>query len=195
MLSAILMPALHANQEGGRKKCNMKYSRVYKDIGYIIVFVPVFMLSVFVIGIRFVDVQNPQRGVLETCVNASDVLFPTTFPPPPSASASDLTFEEDVIDADSANVELPEPGDVQFKLQHAFAALYLHHNPSDTIEPRMLWVDIAKVLPKTYTIQSKDTLLATLMHKKFARPTKIAISVLTTHEAVGKTMARKHETS
>ena len=58
----------------------MKYSSLCKDIGYIIVFVPIFVLSVFVKGIRYIDVQNLQRGMLETCVIASDVLFLTTFP-------------------------------------------------------------------------------------------------------------------
>ena len=62
------------------EKCSMKYSNLCKDIGYIIVFVPVFVLSVFVKGIGYVDVQNLQRGVLETRVTASDVLFPTAFP-------------------------------------------------------------------------------------------------------------------
>ena len=99
------------------EKCNMKYSSVSKDIGYIIVFVHVFVLSVFVKGITYIDVQNLQRSVLEACVTASDVLCPTAFPlstdwkmssgshgsassAPPSASASDLTFEGDLIDAE-----------------------------------------------------------------------------------------------
>ena len=116
----------------------MKYSRLCKDNQHIIVFVHVFVLSVFVKGIRYIDMQNLRRGVLETCVTASGVLFPTAFPlstdwkmssgsqasassvtplpPYPSASASDLTSEGDLIDADSANVELPEPSDVQSKL-------------------------------------------------------------------------------
>ena len=135
------------------EKRNMKYSSLCKDIGYIIVFVPMFVLSVFVKGIRYIDVQNLQRGVLEMCVTASDVLFPTAFPlstnwkmssgsqasassasppsppPSPSASASDLTLEGDLIDADATNVELPEPSDVQSKLPHALAALCMHHSP------------------------------------------------------------------
>ena len=51
----------------------------------------------------------------------------------------------------------------------------------------MLRVFLDKVVPKTYTIHAKDTLLATLMHKKFAQPPKNTILVLTTREAVGKT--------
>ena len=62
------------------EKCNMTYSSLCKDIGYVIVFVPVFVPSAFVKGIRYSDVQNLQRGVLESCVTASDVLFPTAFP-------------------------------------------------------------------------------------------------------------------
>ena len=58
----------------------MKYSYLCKDIGYIIVFVPVFVLNAFVKGIRYIDVQNLQRSVLETCVTALDVLCPTAFP-------------------------------------------------------------------------------------------------------------------
>ena len=117
-------------------------------------------------------------------------------PPPPSASASatDLTFE-DLVDADSANFELPIPIDVRSKLQHALAALCVHHIASNTIEPRMLRVILDKAVPETHTIHAKDTLLATFMHKKFAQPPKNTIPVLTTREAVGKTTLRKHETS
>ena len=63
------------------------------------------------------------------------------------------------------------------------------------VEPRMLRVFLDKVVPKTYTILVKDTLLATLMHKKFAQPAKNTIPVLTTREDVGKTTPSKHETS
>ena len=115
-------------------------------------------------------------------------------PPSPSASASNLTFEGDLKDATSANVELPEPSDVLSKLQHALAALCLH-SPSDTIEPRMLRVDLDKVVPNTYTIHAKDTLFATLMHKKFAQHPQNTNPVLTTREVVGKTTPSEHETS
>ena len=99
------------------------------------------------------------------------------------------------MDSVSANVELPETSDVQSKLQHALAALCLHHSPSDTIETRMLRVFRDKLVPKPYTIHAKDTLLATLMQKKYAQPPENTIRVFTTHEAVGKTTPSKHETS
>ena len=89
------------------EKCNMNYSSLCKDIGYIIVFVPFFVLTAFGKGIRYIDVQNLQKDVLETCVTPSDVFFPIAFPlstdwkmssssqgsassapPPPSPSAS-----------------------------------------------------------------------------------------------------------
>ena len=143
------------------EKCNVKCSSWCKDFGYSIVFVHVFVFSVFVEGIRYIDVQNLQRGVLETCVTAS----------------------------------LPEPSDVQSKLQHALATLYPHHSPSHTIEPRMLQVSLDKVVPKTNTIHAKDTRLATLMHKKFAEPPLNTIPVLTTREGVGKTTPSNHEIS
>ena len=85
------------------------------------------------------------------------------------------------------NVEPPECTNVQSTLQHALAALCLHHSPPDTIETRMLRVFPDKVVPKTYTIHAKDTLLATLMHEKFAQPPKNTIPVLTTCEVVRKT--------
>ena len=100
-----------------------------------------------------------------------------------------LEFEAEMIDADVFNLELPEPGDVPSRLQHALAALCLRHKPSETIEPRMLTVFLDTVTPKQYAISPKDTLLAMLMHKKFEIP------VLTTKEAVGKTTPSKHETS
>ena len=40
-----------------------------------------------------------------------------------------------MIDADIVNVELPERGDMQSHLQHAWAALCLRHKPSETIDP------------------------------------------------------------
>ena len=92
-------------------------------------------------------------------------------------------------------MEVPEPSDVQSKLQHALAALCLHHSPSDTIEHRKLRVILDKAIPKTYTIHAKDTLLATLMHKKFAQPPKNTILMLTTREVVGKITPSEHETS
>ena len=101
----------------------------------------------------------------------------------------DLELEGELIDADTANTEVPEPGDTQSRLQHALAALCLRHKPSETIEPRMLRVFLDRVVPDAYRIQPKDTLLAMLMHKHFSIP------VLTTREAVGKTSPSKHETS
>ena len=100
----------------------------------------------------------------------------------------DLELEGELIDADTANTEVPEPGDTQSRLQHALAALCLRHKPSETIEPRMLRVFLDRVVPDAYRIQPKDTLLAMLMHKHFSIP------VLTTREAVGKTSPSKHET-
>ena len=100
-----------------------------------------------------------------------------------------LELEGELIDADTANTEVPEPGDTQSRLQHALAALCLRHKPSETIEPRMLRVFLDRVVPDAYRIQPKDTLLAMLMHKHFS------IHVSTTREAVGKTSPSKHETS
>ena len=100
-----------------------------------------------------------------------------------------MEFARELFDADAANVELPEPRDVQSCLQHTLAALCLRHKPTQTIEPRMLKVVLDMVTPKQYAISPKDTLLAMLMHKKFEIP------VLTTREAVGKTTPSKHETS
>ena len=117
-------------------------------------------------------------------------VHPLRPPPPspsPSAPASDLTFEGDLRDADSANAEPLEPSDVQSKVQHALGDLCLHHNPSNTIEPRMLRVFLDKVVPKTYTTHAKDALLATLMHKKCAQARKNTIPVLTARAAIGKT--------
>ena len=71
-----------------------------------------------------------------------------------------------MIDADVVNVELPEPGDMRSRLQHALAALCLRHKPSKTIEHRMLGVFLDTVTPKQYAISPKGTLLAMLMHKK-----------------------------
>ena len=59
----------------------------------------------------------------------------------------------------------------------------------------MLRVNLDKVVPKTYTLHAKDTLLATLMHKKFTHPPKNTNSVLTTCEAVSKIAPNKHKTS
>ena len=101
----------------------------------------------------------------------------------------DLELEGELIDADTANTEIPEPGDTQSRLQHALAALCLRHKPSETIELRMIRVFLDRVVPDAYRIQPKDTLLAMLMHKHFSIP------VLTTREAVGKTSPSKHETS
>ena len=41
----------------------------------------------------------------------------------------DLELEGELIDADTANTEVPEPGDTQSRLQHALAALTLRHKP------------------------------------------------------------------
>ena len=60
-------------------------------------------------------------------------------PKGPQAGGS-LEFEAEMIDADVVHVELPEPGDMQSRLQHGLAALCLRHKPSETIEPRMLRV-------------------------------------------------------
>ena len=94
-----------------------------------------------------------------------------------------------MIDGDALNLELPKPGDIQSRLQHALAALCLRHKVSETIEPRMLRVFLDTVTPNQYAISPKDTLLAMVMQKKFEIP------VLTTREAVGRTTASKHETS
>ena len=94
-----------------------------------------------------------------------------------------------MIDAHVVNVELPEPGDMQSRLQNALVALCLRHKPSQTIGAPMLRVFLDTVKPKQYAISAKDTLLAMPMHKKFEIP------VLTTGEAVGKTTPSKHETS
>ena len=92
-----------------------------------------------------------------------------------------LELEGELIDADTSNTEVPEPGDTQSRPQHALAALCLRHKPSGIIEPRMLRVFLDRVVPDAYRIRPKDTLLAVLMHKHFSIP------VLTTREAVGKT--------
>ena len=128
-----------------------------------------------------IDMSNASRG--SSSSSGSQV-------PKGSQDSGILEFEAEMIDADVVNVELPEPGDMQSCLQHAFAAaLCLRHKPAETIEPRMLIVFLDAVTPKQYAISPKDTLLAMLMHKTFA------ILVLTTKEAVGKTTPSKHETS
>ena len=100
-----------------------------------------------------------------------------------------LELEGKLIDANTANAAVPEPGDTQSRLQHTLAALCLWHKPSESIEPRMLRVVLDRVIPDAYRIQPKDTLLAMLMHKHFSVP------VLTTREAVGNISPSKHETS
>ena len=75
-----------------------------------------------------------------------------------------LEFKAEMIDGDVVNVESPEPGDMQSRLQHALAALCLRHKPCETIEPRMLRVFRDMVTPKQYAISPKDTLLAMLLH-------------------------------
>ena len=113
------------------EKCKMKYFGLYKNTRYILGIVLHFVLIVFVEGIGYIDLQNLQTGIVKTCVTALDVLCATAFfmstdlkmssgsqvsapplPPFPSACGSKLTFEEELIYADSANVELLEPGDV-----------------------------------------------------------------------------------
>ena len=101
----------------------------------------------------------------------------------------DLELEGELINADTANNEVPKPGDTQSRLQHAIVALCLRHKPSESIEPRMLRVFLDSVVLDAYRIQPKDTLPAMLMHKLFSNP------VLTTREAVGKTSPSEHETS
>ena len=44
------------------EKCNMKYSGLCKDIGYCIVFVPVFVPNVFVEGIRYILMCRTSKG-------------------------------------------------------------------------------------------------------------------------------------
>ena len=100
-----------------------------------------------------------------------------------------LEFEAKMIDANVVNVELPQPGDIQSRLQHALAALCLRHKLSETIEPRMLRVFLDTVTPKQHAISPKDMVLAMLTHKQFEIP------ILTTRYTVGKTTASKHETS
>ena len=68
------LPCMHSTRE--EEKCNMKYSSLCKDIGHSIVYVPVFVLSVFVEGTRYIDMQNLRSGVLEIYVTGSDVLCP-----------------------------------------------------------------------------------------------------------------------
>ena len=128
--------------------------------------------------------------------NASQGIASSSGPQHPKGpqDGGSLEFEVEMIDVDVVNVELPEPGDIQSRLQHALAALCLRHKPSQTIEPRMLRVSLDTVTPKQYAISPKDTLLAMVMHKKYE------IMVLTTKEAVGKTTPSKttpskHETS
>ena len=58
----------------------MKYSSLYKHTGYINVFVLVLLITVFVEGIRYINLQNPQRGTFETFVTTSDVLCAIAFP-------------------------------------------------------------------------------------------------------------------
>ena len=101
----------------------------------------------------------------------------------------DLELEGELIDADTTNTAVPEPVDTQSRLQHALAAVCLRHKPSESIEPRMLRVFLDRVAPDANRIQSKDTLLAMLMHKH------CSILVLTTREALGKTSPSKHEAS
>ena len=57
----------------------MKYSRPCKDTGYIIVFVHVFVLTVFVEGIGCI--YQLRRGVLEMCVITSDAFRAIAFLP------------------------------------------------------------------------------------------------------------------
>ena len=78
-------------------------------------------------------------------------------PKGPHQDGGSLEFEAEMIDADVVNVELPEPGDIQSRLQHALAALCLRHKPSEAIEPRMLRVFLDTVTPKQYAISPKDT--------------------------------------
>ena len=101
----------------------------------------------------------------------------------------DLELEGELIDADTANTEVPEPGDTQSRLQHALAQLCLRHKPPETIEPRMLRAFLDGVVLDAYRIQPNGTLLAMVMHKRFSIP------ILTTRQAVGKTSPSKHETS
>ena len=123
--------------------------------------------------------------------NASEGSASSSGPQDPKGpqDGGSLELEAETIDADVVHVELPEPMDMQSRLQHALAALCLRHKLYETIEPRMLRGFLDTVTPKQYAISPQDTLLAMLMHKKFAIP------LLTTREAVGKTTPSKHETS
>ena len=67
-------------------------------------------------------------------------------------------------------------------------ALCPHNIPSDTIEPRMLRLFMDKVVTHQYTINAKEALLATLMHKvSLNRPKIHTIPLLTTGDTVSKT--------
>ena len=139
--------------------------------------------------------QNTVCHLQYTCLVAKVVplvprLRPLSAPQPvQQLREPDLEFEGELINADTANTEVPEPGDTQSRLQHSLAALCLRRKPSESIEPRMLRVFLDRVVPDAYRIQPKDALMAMLMHKHFSIP------VLTTREAVGKTSPSEHETS
>ena len=137
------------------------------------------------------DIALPAPAFAIDMSNASQGSASSSGPQDPKGPqvGGSLEFEAEMIDADAVNVELPEPGDMQSRLQHALAALCLRHKPSETNEPRMLRGFLDAVTPKQYAISPKDTLLAMLMHKKFEIPG------LTTREAVGKTTPSKHKTS
>ena len=123
--------------------------------------------------------------------NASQGSASSSGPQDPKApkDGGGLEFEAEMIDADIVNVEIPEPGDIQSRLQHALAVLCLRHKSPETIEPRMLRAFLDTVTPKQYAISPKDTLSAMLVHKKGEN------RVFTTREAVGKTTPSKHETN
>ena len=135
--------------------------------------------------------MSPARDMSSSQGSAASASSSSARPPQPvqQLPEPDLELEGELIDADTANTEVPEPGDTQSRLQLALAALCLRHKPSETIEPRLLRVFLDRVVPDAYRIQPKDTLLAVLMHKHFSIP------VLTAREAVGKTSPSKHETS
>ena len=126
--------------------------------------------------------------------NASQTNASSSGPQDPKGpqDGGNLEFAGEMIDADVVevfNVELRETANVQSRLQHALAAPFLRHRPSETIEPPMLRIFRDTFTPKQYATSPKDTLSAMLMHENFEIP------VLTTREAVGKTTPSKHEIS
>lgn len=97
-------------------------------------------------------------------------------------------IELEDVNADEINEELPEPGGVVSQVQHALAALCFEARPGSFIYPRMLKVLLSHVMPDQYQCKANDTLLATLLTKRFS------IKKLLCRDAVGNTEPSKHET-